>query len=128
MSLKDSILAAQDIPTETLEVEEWNVTLLIKGMTAGERVKLMQSAFDQDTGQVNMAAVYPDIVVGCVHDPETGSPVFDESDKEALMGKSSAAIENIASVGLRLSGIGKNEKDAAGKDSSSTPSKDSSSS
>jgi len=128
MNLKDSILSAQDIPEETLEVKEWNVTVLIKGMTAGERVKLMQSAFNQDTGQVNMAAVYPDVVVSCVHDPESGEPVFTDSDKDALMGKSSAAIESIASVGLRLSGIGKDEKDAAGKDSSSTPNKDSSSS
>ncbi len=91
-------------------------------------MKLMQSAFNQDTGQVNMAAVYPDVVVSCVHDPESGEPVFTDSDKDALMGKSSAAIESIASVGLRLSGIGKDEKDAAGKDSSSTPNKDSSSS
>ena len=128
MNLKDSILSAQDIPEETLEVKEWNVTVLIKGMTAGERVKLMQSAFNQDTGQVNMAAVYPDVVVSCVHDPESGEPVFTDSDKDALMGKSSAAIESIASVGLRLSGVGKDEKDAAGKDSSSIPNKDSSSS
>jgi hypothetical protein len=128
MNLKDTILATQDIPSEEINVKEWNVTLLLKGMTAGERVKLMQSAFDQDSGQVNMAAVYPDIVVACTYDPETGEAVFSDSDKDALMGKSSAAIESIASVGLRLSGIGKEQEDAAGKDSSSTPSDDSSSS
>ena len=122
MSLKDKILASEDIPSETIHVKEWDVDLLIKGMTAGERVTLMQSAYDAKTEQVNMSKVYPDVVVACAHDPATGEPVFTDGDKDALMGKSSAAIERIADVGLRLSGIGKEEQDAAGKDSSSIPS------
>lgn len=128
MNLRDKILAAEDIPSETLEVKEWGVTLLLKGMTAGERIKLMQNAYDQTTQQVNMAAVYPDVVVSCVHDPDTGEALFTMADRDALMAKSSAAIESIAAVGLRLSGIGADEQDEAGKGSSSTPSGDSSSS
>jgi hypothetical protein len=122
MKLRDKILAAQDIPSEELHVKEWDVTVLVKGMTAGERITLMQNAYDQKTQQVNMAAVYPDVVVSCVHDPETSDAIFTNADKEALMGKSSAAIEVIAAVGLRLSGIGAEAEDVAGKDSSSTPS------
>ena len=125
MSLREQILAAEDIPSEILQINEWNVDLLIKGMTAGERIALMQSAFDQATGQVNMAAVYPDVVVACAHDPETGDPVFTDADKPAILSKSSAAVEKIADVGLRLSGIGKEETDAAGKDSSNSPNDDS---
>lgn len=121
MNLRDKIFSADDIPSEKITVKEWGVDLLIKGMTAGERVTLMQNAYDPKTEQVNMSKVYPDVVVACAHDPASGEPVFSDSDKEALMGKSSAAIERIADVGLRLSGIGKTEQDAAGKDSSSTP-------
>lgn len=128
MSLKDKILAATDIPSETLRIPEWDVEVLIKGMSAGDRISLMQSAYDQKTQQVNMAAVYPDVVVSCVHDPETGDPVFTDNDKTAILAKSSAAVEKIADVGLRLSGIGKDADDAAGKDSSLTPNEDSSSS
>jgi hypothetical protein len=126
MNLRDKILAARDIPSETITVSEWDVDLLIKGMTAGERVTLMQNAYDPRTEQVNMSKVYPDVVVACAHDPETGEPVFSDSDKDAILGKASAAIEKIADVGLRLSGIGKEAQDAAGKDSSSTPSDDTS--
>jgi hypothetical protein len=128
MNLRDTILAAQDIPSESVTIPEWGVDLLVKGMSAGDRITLMQNAYDQNTQQVNMAAVYPDIVVSCVFDPDTDEPVFSDSDKGALMAKSSAAIEAIAAVGLRLSGIGKDESDALGKDSSSTPNGDSSSS
>jgi hypothetical protein len=128
MNLRDKILAAEDIPSETVEIPEWDVALLVKGMTAGERLLLMQNAYDQTTQQVNMAIVYPDVVVACAHDPKTGEAVFTDADKSDLMGKSSAAIERLANVGLRLSGIGKDEQDAAGKDSSSTESVDSPSS
>lgn len=126
MNLRNTILEAKDIPSERMHVKEWGVDLLIKGMSAGERITLMQNAYDQRTQQVNMAAVYPDVVVSCVHDPDTDEPVFTEADKDALMGKSSAAIEEIAAVGLRLSGIGQDEEEAAGKDFSSTPSEGSS--
>jgi len=128
MTLRDKILAVDDIPSEKVTVDEWEVDVLVRGMTAGDRVTLMQNAVDPVTGNVNMSIVYPDVVVACVLDPASGEPVFTDDDKSALMGKSSAAIERIATVGLRLSGIGKEEQDAAGKDSSATQSDDSSSS
>jgi hypothetical protein len=126
MNLRETILAVEDIPSETIHVKEWNVDLLIKGMTAGDRVLLMQNAYDQTTQQVNMAAVYPDVVVSCAYDPTTKEPVFTNADKDAILRKSSAAIERIADVGLKLSGIGKDAQDAAGKDSLSTKNEDTS--
>jgi hypothetical protein len=128
MSLRDKILAAADIPSETVEVPEWNATLLIKGMTAADRLSLMQNAVDPNSGNVDMSIVYPDVVVACAYDPDNGERVFSDDDKALIMGKASAAVEKVASVGLRLSGIGKEDADALGKDSSSTESDDSSSS
>lgn len=124
MNLREKILATEDIESETITVPSWGVDLLIKGMSAGERVLLMQNAYDSNTEQVNMSKVYPDVVVSCAHDPETEEPVFTKADKEAILGKSSAAIEMIANAGLRLSGIGAEAQDAAGKDSSSTLNED----
>lgn len=126
MNLREKILAADDIPSEKVMIKEWDVEVLVRGMSAGDRITLMQNAYDQQTGQVNMAAVYPDVVVSCVVDPATQEPVFTDADKSLLMSKSSAAIEQIASVGLRLSGIGQDVQDAAGKDSSPNLNDDSS--
>ena len=128
MDIRAKILAAQDIPTETVTIPEWDVTLLVKGMSAGHRIDLMQTAYDVNTGQVNMSIVYPDVAVACAFDPETGEPVFTVDDKDAILSKSSAAVEKLANVGLRLSGIGKDEQDAAGKDSSNNQNEDTSSS
>jgi hypothetical protein len=127
-SLRDKIFSAQDIPTETVSIPEWGVDVLVRGMSAGDRITLMQNAFDQTTQQVNMSIVYPDVVVACTYDPDSSEPVFTPADKDAILAKSSAAVERLANVGLRLSGIGKDEQDAAGKDSSKSPSDDSSSS
>lgn len=126
MSLKDKILASSDIPSELLEIPEWDVELLVQGMSAGERLSLMQNAYDQKAQQVNMTIVYPDVVVACAFDPETKEPIFTEADKPELMKKSSAAIERIAAAGLALSGIGQEQQDSAGKDSSTTQKDDSS--
>lgn len=128
MSLRDTILAADDIPSESATIKEWGVEVLVRGMSAGDRISLMQNAYDQTTGQINMAAIYPDVVVSCLVDPDSKEPVFTSEDKSLLMSKSSAAIEQIAAIGLRLSGIGQEEQDAAGKGSSPTPSDGSSSS
>jgi len=127
-SLRDKIFAAQDIPTEVVNIPEWGVDVLVRGMSAGDRITLMQNAFDQATQQVNMSIVYPDVVVSCTYDPESDEPVFTPADKDAILAKSSAAVERLANVGLRLSGIGKEEQDAAGKDSSKSRKDDSSSS
>ena len=127
MNLREKILAADDIASETVHVKEWDVDVLVKGMSAGERITLMQAAFDQTTQQVNMSIVFPDVVVKCAYDPKTDMPIFSEADKAAILGKGSAPVETLANAGLRLSGIGKAEQDDSGKDSSSPESEDSSS-
>jgi hypothetical protein len=127
-NLRDKILAAQDIPSEVVSIPEWGVDVLVRGMSAGHRITLMQNAFDQTTQQVNMSIVYPDVVVACTYDPTSDEAIFTDEDKAAILAKSSAAVERLANVGLRLSGIGKDEQDAAGKDSSKSKNADSPSS
>jgi hypothetical protein len=127
-TLRDKILAAQDIPTEVVTIPEWGVDVLVRGMSAGDRITLMQNAFDQTTQQVNMNIVYPDVVISCTFDPASDQAIFTDEDKSAILAKSSAAVERLANVGLRLSGIGKDEQDAAGKDSSKSQNEDSPSS
>jgi hypothetical protein len=128
VNLRDKILNTTDIPSEMLSIPEWNVEILVKGMSAGDRLHLQKISYDQESGQVLMEKMYPDIVVSCCYDPETGEPIFTDDDKDAILAKSSAAVEKIAEVGLRLSGLGKDSQDEAGKGSSPTPNDDSSSS
>ena len=122
MSLRDRILSSADIPSEVVHVPEWDCDVLVKGMTAGDRARMLQRATDAQTQQVDFAAVYPEVIIATVHDPETGEQVFEPSDRDNVMSKAGAAIERLVTVGMRLSGMSADAVDVAGKVSSETPS------
>jgi len=125
VSIRDQILAKQDIPSEMVDVPEWGVKVEVRGMTGAERTRIMDKA-TQNAGDVNLQFVYPEIVIATAFDPETGEQVFKPSDRDALLAKSATALDRIAAVGMRLSGFTAESADDMGKDSSATDSEDSS--
>lgn len=104
MSLREQILTCPDIRREEIRVEEWQATLQIKGLTGKERAQLLSSAIGKD-GRTNFERIYPELVILTACDPETGKPVFERADRDALNEKSGAALERIAQVAMRLSGL-----------------------
>ena len=125
MSIRDLILAAQDIPSESVDVPEWGVKVEVRGMTGAERTRIMDKAVGQ-TGDVNLQFVYPEIVIATSFDPEICEQIFSPQDRDALLAKSANALDRLASVGMRLSGFTQESADVAGKDSSATATADSS--
>lgn len=101
--LRERILAAKDIASERIHVEAWDVDVEVRGMSARARAALVQKAMDGST--LNLMAAYPLMVIECTYDPETGERLFGDEDAEALAGKSGAALEQIATVAARLSGL-----------------------
>ena len=118
-TLSKKILAAKDIESELVKVPQWDVTVLVKSMTAKDRSAMITNALEED-GNFNLQQVLPDLVLLCTFDPETGERVFQDSDREALVAKSAAPIELIATVAMRLSGMSEGSVDEAGKDLSPT--------
>ena len=125
MSLRDQILAANDIPSEKVPVPEWGVTVEVRGMTGAERTRIMDKAVDQQGG-VNLQFVYPEIVIATSFDDITGEQIFNPSDRDTLLTKSAVALDRLAQVGMKLSGFTQESSDEAGKDSSATDTADSS--
>ena len=123
MSIRDQILAKQDIPSEMVDVPEWGVKVEVRGMTGAERTRIMDKA-TQTAGDVNLQFVYPEIVIATAFDPESGEQVFKPNDRDALLAKSATALDRIAAVGMRLSGFTAESADNLGKDSSATASED----
>ena len=119
-SLSDKIFAADDIESELIEVTQWGVTLLIKSMSAKARAVMIDSAMSNNAGVFNIQQVMPDIVIQCTFDPETGERVFLDNDRDALMSKSAGAVEEVATVAMRLSGMTDEAVEAVGKESSPT--------
>lgn len=116
MSLRDRIIAVDDTQRELVKIDEWGVEVEIRGMSGAARASISQDAANNN-GNVDMKRMMPEIVVQCVFDPETGEQVFDSADKDAVMGKSGAALDKIVAVAMRLSGFGEKAVDEAGKDS-----------
>jgi hypothetical protein len=119
VSLRDKILNADDIESELVEVPTWGVTVEVRSMDARSRTRLIKMASD-DQGMVDMEVIYPEMVIMCSHDPETGERIFGDEDRNALMSKSSVPVELLALAAMRVSGMNSTAVDEAGKDSSST--------
>lgn len=126
-TLKDKIFAAKDIETETVEVPEWGVTLEVRGLDGRGRSRVIKNATNADDGEIDLETLYPTLIIATTFDPETGEKVFDEEDAAGLMSKSGAIVDRLATASMRLSGLTQAAVDEAKKDSSSTPSDDTSS-
>lgn len=108
MSLRDTILQAQDIQQETINVPEWGTSVIVRGMTAGERDDFEASWFtDGPSGKAmrNLVNVRARMCVRCIVD-EQGNRVFSDSDADALGKKSGKAMDRVYSSASRLSGLG----------------------
>jgi hypothetical protein len=120
VSLRDRIIAVDDLQREIVKIEQWGLDVEIRGMSGAARAAIVQDAADNN-GNINFAKMMPEVVIGCVFDPLTGEQVFGSEDKESIMSKNGAALEKINTIAMRLSGFGVDAIDVAGKDSSSTP-------
>lgn len=114
MSLRDKILAADDIQVELVDVPEWGVTVEVRGMSGHDRALILEAAADSD-GKISVGRMYAETVIAATYDPETGQRVFQQSDVDALLSKSAAPMDRIASVGMRLARMEAGAADAAKK-------------
>lgn len=108
MTRRERILSKQDLKEELLHIPEWDdeegkCELLILSLTGRQRAHWLQQATNKDG--IDLTKVYPDLLIACCHDPETRQPVFEAPDRDALNEKCGAALERIAQVAIRLSGL-----------------------
>ena len=120
MNLKDKIKAAKDIETETVDVKQWGVKIEMRSMTGAQRARILNTDIEVDEkhpkqNRVMFEKLYPDIIVACAFDPTTNEPVFTDDDKGWLMEKNCGPIEQLALVGMRLSGLSANALEQAEK-------------
>lgn len=116
MSLRDRILAANDIATRTIHVAQWGVDLEIRTLSALERTRMIKACTDNE-GNVDLEKMYPLLVIASAHDPETGAKVFDQNDMGVVADKSASAIEVVAKIAMEMSGMTGDAIDVEGKDS-----------
>ena len=100
-----AILAAVDLPRQTVPAPEWGGDVLMQGVTAKEwddfEISLtVGKGKNQETNYRNLRAR---LVQKCVID-ESGARLFSEADITALGGKSALVLERLFNVAKELSG------------------------
>ena len=98
MSLRDTILQADDLGETIVDVPEWDVKIKLVGMDGLTRSKVQQLATSKSP------YANSDILLLVARDPDTDELIFDPADRDALAGKSGAAVEHVVIEAIRLSG------------------------
>lgn len=107
-SLKDQILSAEDLKTESVYVPEWGVTVYVRSMTGDERDEFESSLYEQkgSSRQRNLEHLRARFCARVMVD-ENGERLFSDkqSDIDKLGRKSVKALDRIFEVGQRLNGL-----------------------
>ena len=103
---RQAILDAKDLPTQTVEVPEWNGSVIVRTLTGEERDNLEATTLVQKGKKmsVNLSNFRARLVSLSVVDQQ-GKAIFTESDVELLGKKSAIALDRVAKVAQELSGL-----------------------
>lgn len=124
---KDEIFGMDDIPMEEVVVPEWkNRKVLICGLTAAGKNAYQASLLEikGSSRRVRMENALAKLLVRTIVNRQR-QPIFTETDIERLGSKSAAALERLATVANRLSGMDEKENAELVKNSEAAQSADS---
>ena len=77
VAIKDAILSADDRKKESVEVEEWGLTVEVRSLSGKERAQIMKLTVDKK-GNVDTEKLYSILLIKTLYDPETGELIFTE--------------------------------------------------
>jgi hypothetical protein len=103
---------------EIVTVPEWGGNVRVRALTGKERDTFEQMSIKRGAKgeiEVNMVNMRARLVSLCVVD-EKGERIFTDADVARLGRKSASALERVAKVAQRLSGIGEEAKEKAAED------------
>lgn len=129
MSIRDQILAADDLKNET--VNAWGMDLTIRTLTGTERDKFEASMVlmsKSGKARQNIENIRARLVILTVIDPDDHDlPVFTEKDIPALGAKSGLELDKVFAASQKLNGFTKEDIEELAEGFSSDPSESSTS-
>lgn len=110
---KAQILAANDLPAETVAVPEWGGDVYVEGLTGAERDSLEADIATRKGANVNINLVNfrAKLAARCMKDPDTHMRLFSDADVLELGHKSAVALARVFDVAQRLSGFSNTDVD-----------------
>lgn len=107
-SLRESILSADDLTREVMDVPEWGVSIELRTPDAATRGRMVARWIAADGDQAEIAAsIHTTMIVLCAYDPVTGERLFDpDSDDVMLLAqKNGAVVQRVGEAAMRLAGM-----------------------
>ena len=115
---RDAILAADDLPNETVCVNEWGGDVIVRGMTGKERDQWEQS-LQQRKGkndEMNLENIRAELLCMVIVD-EHGENLFTRKDIEALGKKNAKVLSDLFDVARKMSGLAAEDVEELAKNS-----------
>ncbi|WP_085508499.1 hypothetical protein [Burkholderia pseudomallei] len=121
---KGAILGAARLKTESVDVPEWGegVSVIVSEMSGHARDAFY--AKKEANKAMPISESQAALLLATVVD-ESGAPVLDEADIESLRAQSTAALDRIVAVAVRINGLQASATEDAAKNSAAAPSGDS---
>ena len=101
---REQILSVTDLRRETLAIPEWGGDIIVRGMAAFERDKIL-TAIDPSKSTMTDSQLKATLCFQCVINLQ-GQRVFTEADIDILQTKTPLVLDKIANRILGLSGVG----------------------
>lgn len=115
MSLREKILAADDLKWEDVKVPEWDATVRVRALTSGERDRWEVITYLGKDGVTTPEDIRAKLIAFACVDPETNERLFTEEDIVALSKKSGVAMNRLWPVASRLSRVSSSDVDELAK-------------
>jgi len=120
---KSTILCANDLQTEDVEVPEWGGAVRVRSFTGRERDAFEASMVrgegrDRKVDLTNMRAR----LVGLTVIDELGDRLFTDDEVDLLGAKSGAALDRVFAIAQKLNGLSGTDVEELTKNSSGVPS------
>ena len=108
---KENILAANDLPMESLTIPEWGGDVMVRTMTGADRDALEASLIGKEGRMENVRARLVSLTL-C---DAGGVRLFTDAEVAALGNKSARALDRVFTIAQRINGIGTDAVDVAKK-------------
>jgi hypothetical protein len=102
---KEQILAAQDLPLQTVQVPEWGGEVTVRAMTGRERGEFDDKVSKMKDGTWGMRVA---LLARTLCD-EQGNPMFTDAEVEQLGAKSAAALARVEAIATEINGYRRDE-------------------
>uniref|UniRef100_A0A6M3LTE2 Tail assembly chaperone n=1 Tax=viral metagenome TaxID=1070528 RepID=A0A6M3LTE2_9ZZZZ len=116
---RDALLNATVLPYEAVDIPELGGTVIVQGMTAGQRDSFESSLF-KGRGRkrdVNMQDMRARLLVHCLVDVPGGSLLFTQADVPQLTKMRVDVVQRLFNVAQKLCGLSDEDVDELGKGS-----------